>query len=349
MDAHETVLEVRNLKKHYAVGGRLRFGHRSEVLRAVDGVSFSLERGETLGIVGESGCGKSTLARTLLRLEEPTSGEAIFSGESVFEMNTQRLKQLRRDVQIVFQDPYSSLNPRLTVEQIIAEPWYIHPNVVPTNLRQQRVRELLDSVGLRSDHAQRYPHEFSGGQRQRIGIARALALEPSLLVLDEPVSALDLSVQAQVINLLQEIQTSREIAFLFISHDLSIVRHLSDRVAVMYMGRVVEIGDTEALYQRPRHPYTKALVSAQPEVNFSKRSTERIVLSGELPNPTDVVQGCRFRTRCWRAVAECEIDDPNLVAVNADSVPGSHAVACLRPLPLEDPAPTPAAAQPDTD
>ena len=322
--------------KHYPIGAGLRLRRRAAVIQAVDGVDFTIARGETLGLVGESGCGKSTVARTLMRLEEPSAGEAFFHGEDIFRADEGELKTIRRRMQMIFQDPYASLNPRMRVEQIIAEPWVIHRDVLPRSQWATRIGELLDSVGLLPDHAKRYPHEFSGGQRQRIGIARALALNPEILVCDEPVSALDVSVQAQVVNLLEKIQSRFHIACLFIAHDLSVVRHISHRVAVMYLGRIVETGPVATVYTSPRHPYTKALLSAQPRIDFNQQpGAGRILLQGEVPSPANPPSGCRFRTRCWKAQAICAQQSPPLVI---DS-PG-HQFACHFPVELSD-APAP--------
>jgi len=322
------ILEVRGLVKHFHVGGGFAFGRKPAVIQAVDGVSFTLRRGETLGLVGESGCGKSTVARTLLRLEEPTAGQALFHGRDMFAADARALKDIRRRIQVIFQDPYASLNPRLRVEQIISEPWRIHPDVLPRGEWRNRVRELLQSVGLRREHAERYPHEFSGGQRQRIGIARAMALNPEIIICDEPVSALDVSVQAQVVNLLEEIQQRFGIAYIFIAHDLSVVRHMSHRVAVMYLGRIVELGGKQQVYDNPRHPYTKALLSAQPAVDFSgTRQQQRILLQGEVPSPANPPSGCRFRTRCWKARETCAGEAPVL----GDGGRPGHQAACYFP------------------
>ena len=323
-DPAEPLLRVQGLSKQFVAG-------RSEktVVRAVDDVSFTLARGETLGIVGESGCGKSTLARTLMRLEEPTAGQAWLDGDDIFAMPRRELRGARRRMQIVFQDPYAALNPRMTVEEIIAEPWDIHPDVVERGARAERVRELLVSVGLRRDHAERYPHQFSGGQLQRIGVARAMALEPQLLICDEPVSALDVSVQAQVVNLLEEIQARFGIAYIFIAHDLAVVRHMSHRIAVMYLGRVVEIGSEAAISSAPRHPYTKALLSAEPRLDLDEAAPverERILLHGEVPSPVNPPSGCHFRTRCWKATDRCAQQAPPL-----DEPRGEHRVACHFP------------------
>jgi oligopeptide/dipeptide ABC transporter ATP-binding protein len=327
--ADETpILEVRGLVKHFQVGGGFAFGRQHATIRAVDDISFDLGRGETLGLVGESGCGKSTVARTLLRLEEPTAGKALFHGRDVFAAGERELKEIRRRIQVIFQDPYASLNPRLRVEQIVSEPWVIHRDVLPRADWPDRVRELLESVGLRREHAERYPHEFSGGQRQRIGIARAMALNPEILICDEPVSALDVSVQAQVVNLLEEIQQRFGIAYIFIAHDLSVVRHMSHRVAVMYLGRIVELGGKDQVYARPRHPYTKALLSAQPAIDFSgERRSRRIILEGEVPSPANPPSGCRFRSRCWKMQQVCAGDPPPL----DEGAEAGHRAACYFP------------------
>ncbi len=303
------LLRVEGLVKHFHVeaGGLIR--RRYKAIRAVDGVDLELWPGETLGIVGESGCGKSTLARTLLRLEEPTAGHAWFRGEDILSMSPRAFRRMRREMQIIFQNPYASLDPRMRVGDLIGEPFEIFPDIVPSQKRRSRVAELLERVGLNADDARRYPHEFSGGQRQRIGIARALAVKPALIVCDEPVSALDVSVQAQVINLLEDIQAETGVAYIFIAHDLSVVRHISDRVAVMYLGRIVEEGSEAAVYGRTTHPYTQALLSAVPTAEGGR---ERIVLEGDIPDPADPPSGCAFRTRCWKATEKCAAKEPPL-------------------------------------
>ncbi|KOX21476.1 peptide ABC transporter ATP-binding protein [Saccharothrix sp. NRRL B-16348] len=318
------MLAVHDLVKHFPVTRGVVFRRTVGRVRAVDGVSFSLRAGETLGVVGESGCGKSTLAQVLMRLEPPTSGTALFEGEPMFSLRGSALRRWRRDMQIVLQDPYTSLNPRMTVGDIVGEPFEIHPEVAPRGSRAGRVRELLDVVGLNPEHLNRYPHQFSGGQRQRIGIARALALRPKLIVCDEPVSALDVSIQAQVMNLLAELQAEFGLAYVFIAHDLSVVRHLSDRVAVMYLGKIVEIGTEEQIYQHPTHPYTQALLSAVPVADPALRGRRDVIrLTGDVPSPVDPPSGCRFRTRCWKARDVCAVEEPALI-----TRVGAHPSAC---------------------
>jgi oligopeptide transport system ATP-binding protein len=309
----EIILQAENLVKYYPIkAGVLR--RTVGQVKALDGVSFELYKGETLGIVGESGCGKSTLARMLMRLEEPTAGKLIFDGVDVYSQKGGAMRRLRRDIQIVFQDPYTSLNPRKTVGDIVGEPFEIHTDVLPKRDRRQRVEQLLELVGLNPEHINRYPHQFSGGQRQRIGIARGLALNPKVIVCDEPVSALDVSVQAQVVNLLEDLQRRLGLAYIFIAHDLSVVRHISNRVGVMYLGKLVELGDEDQIYSRPTHPYTQALLSAVPLPDPTMRNIrEQIVLTGDVPSPANPPPACRFHTRCWKAQEICSIDEPLLI------------------------------------
>ncbi|WP_120004506.1 ABC transporter ATP-binding protein [Nesterenkonia muleiensis] len=309
----EVVLDVNDLVKHFPVKEGILVKRTTGAVQAVDGVSFKLRKGETLGIVGESGCGKSTLAKLLMRLEEPDSGSVTFRGEDFLSLRGAALRRARRKIQIIFQDPYTSLNPRMSVGDIIAEPFTLHPDAKPAQGVRSRVKELLDVVGLNPDHINRYPHQFSGGQRQRIGIARGLALNPDVIICDEPVSALDVSVQAQVMNLLEDLQQEFGLSYIFIAHDLSVVRHISDRVAVMYLGRIAELGRDHEIYGAPAHPYTQALLSAVPVPDPTVRGQrQEIVLKGDPPNPANPPSGCRFRTRCWKATDICETEDPVL-------------------------------------
>jgi oligopeptide/dipeptide ABC transporter ATP-binding protein len=322
--ADEPILRVEGLVKHYPiVSGTVR-KKKIGAIRAVDGVSFDLRRGETLGLVGESGCGKSTLSQTLLRLVEPTAGHAYYRGQDIFAMSRKELKDFRRKVQIVFQDPFESLNPRMPVGQIIAEPWAIHPGIVPKSGQRERAAELLELVGLKPQHLDRYPEQFSGGQRQRIGVARAIALNPEIIICDEPVSALDVSVQAQVVNLFQDLQKELGLSYIFIAHDLGVVRHIADRVAVMYLGKIVEYGSDTSVFEEPRHPYSEALVSAVPVARFENPVRARILLTGEVPSPADPPSGCHFHTRCRYVEDLCRQVEPELLA---RGVPG-HETAC---------------------
>ncbi len=318
----QNILEIRNLVKYFPITKGFIFQRQAGAVKAVDDVSFNIRQGETLGLVGESGCGKTTTGRVILRLMEPTSGEAYFEGRNIFKLTKEELRRMRRDMQIIFQDPYSSLNPRMTVGDIVGEPLEIH-NLARGKDKVRRVQELLEVVGLSPYHANRYPHEFSGGQRQRIGIARALAVNPKLIICDEPVSALDVSIQAQVLNLLQELQKEFGLTYLFIAHDLSVVKHISDRIAVMYLGRIVEVGTTDQLFENPQHPYTEALLSAVPIPDPAMRR-ERIILPGDVPSPVNPPKGCRFHTRCLYAQPSCSVDDPALVDYSHDG----HSVAC---------------------
>ncbi|MFF0205755.1 ABC transporter ATP-binding protein [Streptomyces sp. NPDC005017] len=352
----EPIIEVSGLVKHYPLTRGILFKKQIGAVKAVDGVDFTLHRGETLGIVGESGCGKSTVAKMLVHLEKPTAGEIRYKGEDISRLSGKALKAVRRNIQMVFQDPYTSLNPRMTVGDIIGEPYEIHPEVAPKGDRRKRVQDLLDVVGLNPEYINRYPHQFSGGQRQRIGIARGLALRPEVIVADEPVSALDVSVQAQVINLLDRLQAEFELSYVFIAHDLSIVRHISDRVGVMYLGRIVEIGRDAEIYDHPTHPYTQALLSAVPVPNPEAREhRERIILAGDVPSPTNIPSGCRFRTRCFKARPRCAEEVPLLAVpphLTAPGGPAAHDSACLfaeekQVVPPEEPGRGPARPEKD--
>ena len=318
----DVLLEVSDLKKYYPVTSGF-FRRSTRPVKAVDGVSFTVRRGETLGLVGESGCGKTTAAKSILRLIEPTGGEVVFDGRDILALGDEEMRQVRREMQIIFQDPYASLNPRMSVGETVGEPLEVH-GLAHGAEKEKRVEELLEVVGLAGYHARRYPHEFSGGQRQRIGIARALALRPKLVICDEPVSALDVSVQAQILNLLSDLQEEFGLTCIFIAHGLAVVKHVSDRVGVMYLGKLVELAESDEIYRNPRHPYTEALMSAIPVPNPDIKR-DRIILEGDVPSPVDPPHGCRFHARCRYAQAVCSEIEPSL-----DDMGGGHLVACHR-------------------
>lgn len=320
----EVLVKAENLKKYFAVDKTV-FNKEKKVVHAVDGVSFDIKKNETLALVGESGCGKSTLGRLLIRLIEPTEGEIYFNGKSILKLNADALRQKRKEMQIIFQDPFASLNPRMKVMDIISEPLLTH-KLISTKDKREKVGELMEMVGLQKDYMMRYPHMFSGGQRQRIGIARALALNPEFIVCDEPVSALDVSIQSQIINLLLDLQEKKNLTYLFISHDLNVVRHLSDRVCVMFLGKIMEIGTTDEIYNHPMHPYTKFLIEAAPSPDPHKRSNNKPILKGDIPSPINLPKGCRFHTRCPFAKEICLEEEPKLTPC------GSRSFACHFPL-----------------
>ncbi|WP_328553640.1 MULTISPECIES: ABC transporter ATP-binding protein [unclassified Streptomyces] len=329
MSSTTPLLDVSGLRMHFPIKGGFPIRRTVGAVQAVDGLDFQVAEGESLGLVGESGCGKSTTGRLITRLLEPTAGKIVYRGQDITHADRRKLAPVRSEIQMIFQDPYASLNPRHTVGKIISGPMEVN-DINPPGGREKRVRELLETVGLNPEHYNRFPHEFSGGQRQRIGVARALALEPKLIVADEPVSALDVSIQAQVVNLLQKLQKDLGIAFVFIAHDLAIVRHFSQRVAVMYLGKIVEIANRDDLYDNPRHPYTRALLSAVPEVRVDDApDRERIRLTGDVPSPINPPSGCRFRTRCWKATEKCASEAPPLVQISGSN--DGHLTACHYP------------------
>ncbi len=321
MTENKTLLEIKNLKKYFTIKNSI-FEDKRKVLKAVDGISFSIKKGETFGLVGESGCGKSTTGRSIVRLYEPTGGEIIYDGENIANISDKEMLKYRKRIQMIFQDPYASLNTRMTVSDIIGEGLDIHTNITGA-ARQERIYELLQTVGLKKEHSNRYPHEFSGGQRQRIGIARALAIEPDLIICDEPISALDVSIQAQVVNMLEDLQQELGLTYLFIAHDLSMVKHISDRIGVMYLGNMMEIAESNELYKNPWHPYTKALLSSIPIPDPRANKDQRIILEGDVKSPINPKEGCRFNSRCRYCKEKCNQVTPELREIAPD-----HFVAC---------------------
>lgn len=318
----QPLLQVEGLKKWFSVESDKFIGGKKQYVKAVDSIDFTIKKGETLGLVGESGCGKSTAGRALLRLIEATEGKVLLDGVNLYNLNARELKSLRKDMQIVFQDPYASLNPRLKVRQIIEEPMTIHTKFSKKE-REVKVKQIMSDVGLNEMYLDRYPHEFSGGQRQRIGIARALAVEPKLIIMDEPVSALDVSVQAQVLNLIQDLQQKYDLTYLFITHNLSVVKHISDKIAVMYLGKIVEYGNKKMFFEKPLHPYSQALISAIPETNRNLRR-ERILLKGDIPSPMNPPEGCRFHTRCPFAMSICKAQEPQFIEIEENHFAACH-------------------------
>jgi oligopeptide/dipeptide ABC transporter ATP-binding protein len=322
----DALLQVRNLRKHFPITQGILFKRQVGAVKAVDGITFDIAHGETLGLVGESGCGKSTAGRTIAKLLEPTSGNIVFNGSDITDYSRSQMRPLRSEMQMIFQDPFSSLNPRHTVGTIVGAPYRVQGSLSDSDIKT-RVQGLLERVGLNPEHYNRYPHEFSGGQRQRIGVARAIALQPKLIICDEPVSALDVSIQAQVVNLLEDLQSEFGIAYIFVAHDLSVVRHISDRVAVMYLGQIMELADRDTLYSQPRHPYTHSLLSAVPLPDPDSGSRrERILLTGDLPSPINPPSGCVFHTRCWKAQDRCKVEVPLVREISA-----GHQIACHFP------------------
>lgn len=327
----EPLLKVEYLVKHFPIYSGALFKRKVGSIKAVAGINFELFTGEILGLVGETGCGKSTTARLLVRLLEPTAGHAYYKGEDLFQLSPRNFRKIRRDLQLIFQDPYTSLNPRMTVRQLISEGWAIHPGIVPRSSHRAQANELLDLVGIEPRYGDNYPHQLSGGQRQRVSIARALAVRPKIIICDEPVSSLDVSIQAQILNLLRDLQKQLGVAYIFIAHDLSVVRYIAERVAVMYLGKIIEIGPKSVIYNRACHPYTQALLSATPDPEpWLHSSRKRIVLSAEVPSPIDLPKGCSFRPRCWKSDEICANEEPELIECGQ-----GHLCACYFPEPFQ--------------